>query len=54
MRTLVPFTENEKMSILHRRLGVVVGACVGVVVFIVLITSLACVKYRKRRTTEQQ
>lgn len=52
MRTLG--STDTAISLLHRRLGVVVGACVGVVVFVVLITSLACVKYRKRREHHQQ
>ena len=46
--------EDESVSLFQRRLGVLVGALVGLIVFTILITTLACVKIRKRRLLRQQ
>lgn len=55
MRTTVHPSDSEKWAVLiQRRLGVIVGAALGVVVFVILLTTLACVKLRKRRLHRQQ
>ncbi|XP_035710126.1 protein artichoke [Folsomia candida] len=49
VRTSISVSGSDKFSILQRRMGVIVGAAVGVVVFIVLMTILTCVKLKKSR-----
>jgi len=53
IRTSIYATDG-KLTLLQRRLGVIVGAVVGFFVFIVLITTMICVKFRKKRVMRQQ
>lgn len=45
----LPDSTLDVQSILTRRLGLIVGSCLGVVVFVVLVTVLGYLKMKKQR-----
>jgi hypothetical protein len=51
--TSAPLSGSDRFSFLQRRLGVIVGAGVGVIVFFVLMILLTCVKCKKRRLLQR-
>lgn len=45
----LPESSLDVQSILTRRLGLIIGCCLGVIVFIVLVTVLGYLKMKKQR-----
>ena len=55
VRTLEGYSDlTSKATLIQRRLGVLVGAAVGCIVFVILVTTLAYMKVKKRRHIRQQ